>query len=99
FAQSRLSPRNCGSGQPCALNWKLWWLDLAAWRYCRKCDALHSAATGKIDNRTRPTTNRQRDWATTDGAVLDQCLFWLRCIDLDRENFAAMWTGDWCICN
>jgi Mn-dependent DtxR family transcriptional regulator len=84
---------------PCALNWKPCWFDLAPMRSCRKMRRLQNVARRKIDNRPRPTTNQQRDWATTDGAVLDQCLFWLQCIDLDPENFAAMRTGNCCICN
>ncbi len=38
--------------------------------------------------------NRQRNWAATDGAILDQGLFRLRSIDLDRKNFAAVWAVD-----
>ena len=40
------------------------------------------------------TTDRQRNWAATDNAILDQRLFRLRSIDLDRKNFAAVWAGD-----
>ena len=39
------------------------------------------------------TVDRQRNRATTDG-TLDQRLFWLRSIDLDRKNLAAVRTGD-----
>jgi len=50
--------------------------------------------TIKLDNCSRTTTDRQRNWAATDDAILDQRLFRLRSIDLDRENFAAVWAGD-----
>lgn len=36
----------------------------------------------------------QRNGAATDGAVLDQCLFSLGSIDLERKNFSAMRTDD-----
>ena len=47
--------------------------------------------TVKVNNRSGTTTNRQRNWAATDGAILDQGLFQLRSIDLHRKNFAAVW--------
>ncbi len=40
------------------------------------------------------TADRQRNRTTTDGTILDQRLFWLRSIDLDRKNLAAVRTGD-----
>jgi hypothetical protein len=40
------------------------------------------AADGQVD---RPTANR---------AILDQGLFWLRGVDLERKDFAAMGTGN-----
>src|SRR6266446_9193321 len=105
YARSRLSPRNCGGGQLCSQGWNPRSHSELSARQPQNCASrwcdpecfrglLYDA---KTDNHARPATNRQRDWATTDGAVLDQCLFWLRCIDLDRENFAAMRTGDFCL--
>ncbi len=38
------------------------------------------------------TTDGERNGAATDGAVLDQCLFCLRSIDLEWKNFSAMRT-------
>jgi len=52
--------------------------------------------TINLDNHSGTATNRQRNWAATDGAILNQSLFRLQGIDLDRKNFAAAWAGDFC---
>ena len=50
--------------------------------------------TGKLDNSSGTTTDRQRNWSATDGAILNQDLFRLRSIDLDRKHFAAVRADD-----
>ena len=50
--------------------------------------------TGKLDNSSGTTTDRQRNWSATDGAILKQDLFRLRSIDLDRKHFAAVRADD-----
>jgi hypothetical protein len=53
-----------------------------------------SGGVDKIDNDAGLTTNGQIDWATANAAVFDQRLLGLRGIDLQRENLAAMRTGN-----
>jgi len=53
-----------------------------------------SFTVNKTDNRARLTTNGQIDRATTNAAIFDQGLLRFRRVDLQRENFAAMRTGD-----
>jgi len=50
--------------------------------------------TGKLDNSSGTTTDRQCNWSATDGAILNQDLFRLRSIDLDRKHFAAVRADD-----
>ena len=51
-----------------------------------------SSTTDQIEDYAGITTDGHRNGAATDGAVLDQCLFSLRSIDLKRKNFSAMRT-------
>src|SRR6266480_6446442 len=53
-----------------------------------------SSTTGHIEDYAGMTTDGERNGAATDGAVLDQCLFCLRSIDLEWKNFSAMRTDD-----
>src|SRR5260370_31737260 len=53
-----------------------------------------SFGVDKIDHDAGLTTNGQIDWAATNAAIFDQRLLRLRGVDLQRENFAAVRTGD-----
>ena len=43
--------------------------------------------------------DRQSNGAAADSAIFDETLLGLRRIDLEREDFAAMWTNDLCFVN